>query len=95
MNYISVAEARKMSGVRVALTMGNFAPWGQSVKKMLEYKGIAYTPVAQAVGEANDELAKWTGARNAPVIVADDKPPAVRWLDQIILAENLKAMPPL
>ena len=93
--YVTPEEARKKSGTRVALTVGSFGPWGQAVKKMLEVKGIPYAPVAQFAGEANDELVKWTGMRNAPTIVSDDQPPIARWLDQIMFIENYKPAPPL
>jgi glutathione S-transferase len=95
MEYVKPEEARKMSGVRVALTVGAFGPWGQAVKKMLEYKKIPYVPVAQHAGGENEELVKWTGTRNAPTIIHDDHPPLTRWLDQIAFVENIRPSPPL
>jgi glutathione S-transferase len=95
MDYLTPAAARDLPGVRLALTMNSFAPWGQAVKKMLEYKGVGYAPVGQHMGEANEDLVRWTGSRNAPVIIWDNEPPASRWLDQIMLIENQKATPPL
>src|SRR4051812_35032257 len=95
MDYVKPAQARAMKGIRVALSVGVFGPWGQAVKKMLAYKDMAYVPVAQNAGEPNDDLVQWTGTRNAPTIIADDNPPLVRWLDQINFIEGHKAMPPL
>jgi glutathione S-transferase len=93
--YIPPEEASTLPGIRVALTMGYFGPWGQAVKQMLSYKAIDYVPVGQRVGELNEALVEWTGCRNAPIVVSDDNPPAVRWLDQIILIENQKSTPSL
>jgi glutathione S-transferase len=95
MDYVTPSVARGMPGVRLALTLHAYGPWGQAVKKMLEYKGVSYVPVSQTIGEPNEDLVAWTGCRNAPIIIADDAPPAVRWLDQIMLIENLQPTPPL
>jgi glutathione S-transferase len=91
--YITPQAAKNTSGIRVVLTVGAFNPWGQAVKKMLEYKGLQYIAVGQHAGEPNDELVAWTGARNAPIIVHDQGPPIIRWLDQIIFIENLQPSP--
>lgn len=84
-----------MAGIRVALTVGAFNPWGQSVKKMLELKGLPYVPVAQRAGEPNEALVAWTGTRNAPTIVCDRGPGIARWLDQIMFIESHQPAPAL
>jgi len=93
--YLSPEEARGMGGIRLALTVGAFNPWGQAVKKMLEYKGLKYVAVAQYAGEPNDALVTWTGSRNAPALVYDENPALIRWLDQIAFIENCKPSPAL
>jgi glutathione S-transferase len=95
MDYLAPEQARDMPGVRVALTVRAFGPWGQAVKKMLEYKSIPYVAVAQYAGEPNDALVQWTGTRNAPTLVHDDNPPLTRWLDQIAFVESHKPHPAL
>jgi glutathione S-transferase len=95
MDYVKPEDARGMKGLRLVLTQAAFGPWGQAVKKMLEYKGVSYIPVAQLAGGANEELVKWTGTRNAPTIVYNDEPPLSRWFDQIPFVEKLKPTPPL
>jgi glutathione S-transferase len=95
MKYKSVTEARAMPGIRLVLSAGFPAPWGQCVKKMLEYKGVPYVPVAQYVGEPNEALVEWTGHRNAPTLVYDDNPPLSRWQDLIQFAETYKPAPEL
>jgi glutathione S-transferase len=93
MEYLSVKEARAMSGVRLVLSAGFPGPWGQCVKKMLEFKGIPYVPVAQYAGEPNEDLVEWTGSRNAPALVCDNNPPLTRWQDLIKFADDYKPAP--
>jgi glutathione S-transferase len=95
MEYLKPENAKNLKGIRVVLTRDAFGPWGQAVKKMLEYKQIPYLAVEQRAGEANPELVEWTGTRNAPTIVNDDEPPITRWLDQIFYIENLRPTPSL
>ncbi len=66
MDYKTPAEARELPGLRIALTAGLPAPWSMAARFMFDVKGLAYTPVEQLAGEANEELVAWTGHRNAP-----------------------------
>jgi glutathione S-transferase len=93
MKYKTVEEARSMPGVRLVLSAGFPGPWGECVKKMLEYKGIPYVPVAQYAGEPNEALVDWTGSRNAPVLVYNDNPPLSRWQDLLTFAEEQQPAP--
>ena len=95
MRYLDVAEARGLPGLRLALTKGAPAPWGEAAKGILSLKGIPYTPVAQYGAQANEALVAWTGHRNAPVAVYENEPPRVGWLDILLLAERLAPDPPL
>ena len=70
MEYLTVAEARQRSGLRLALSVGGPFAYGQAVKSILEIKGIPYLAVAQRPGQNNDALFAWTGFRNAPVAKA-------------------------
>jgi hypothetical protein len=67
MDYVSVADARKMSGIKLALTAGSPAPWSMSARTIFEMKSIPFTPVLQVGAAPNDELFDWTGRRNGPV----------------------------
>ena len=67
MEYKTVAEAKDLPGLRLALTVGGPAPWSQAAKSIFQVKHIPYIPVAQHGGQANEELVAWTGHRNAPV----------------------------
>jgi len=93
--YVSAADAAAMPGLRLALTIGVPGPWSESAKKMFEYKGIPYVPVAQYMSEANEDLVAWTGIRNAPVAVWQDEPGRSNYHDIVALAERIKPDPPL
>ena len=95
MKYLSVAEARKLPGVRLVLTANMPGPWGEAAKAVLSARQVRYLPVAQAVMESNDELYAWTGVRNAPVAVLDEEPPLSTWLDILLLSERIGHGPAL
>ena len=95
MNYLSVAEARKLPGLRLVLTANMPGPWGEAAKAVLSARRVSYIPVAQAVMETNDELHAWTGVRNAPVAVFNEEPAQTAWLDILLLAERLGSGPSL
>jgi glutathione S-transferase len=95
MNYISVAEARNLPGLRLVLTTGVPGPWGESAKALFKLRGVPFTPVAQIAIEANEDLVAWTGVRNAPVAVYEDEPGKSGWLEILLLAERLGSGPSL
>jgi glutathione S-transferase len=95
MDYVSVAEARKLPGLRLVLSAGVPGPWGESAKAVLKARRVKFTPVAQQAMGPNVELREWTGCRNAPVAVFDDEPPQTGWYEILMLAERLGSGPSL
>jgi len=95
MHYIPVEEAIDAPGLRLVLSAGVPGPWGEAAKSILAYKQLAFTPVHQEGGGENAALRAWTGQTSAPVLVADDLPPACHWLDLLMLAERLAPETPL
>jgi glutathione S-transferase len=95
MKYLSVAEARPMSGLRLALTVQTPGPWGLVARALFDIRKVPYVPVRQDVGAANEELVAWTGRRNAPVAVYNDEPAVDGWLEIVNLAERLGSGPSL
>ncbi len=105
-NYITIGEARAMSGLRMVL--GAYAipgPWRESCKGVYYVKGLQYTPVKTANADASDlaigmnasqsELLEWTGQSSAPVVAWNDERPRANWIDQLHLAERLNPAPAL
>ena len=95
MKYHEVTEARSLPGLRLVLTAHVPGPWGESAKKIFDYKKIPYIPVAQYAAKSNDELVAWTGIRNAPNAMYNDEPPRTGWYDILMLAERLAPAPAL
>ena len=95
MEYKTVAEAKDLPGLRLALTAGGPAPWSQAAKSIFQVKHIPYIPVAQHGGQANEDLVAWTGHRNAPVAMYDKEPARTGWYEILMLAERLAPTPSL
>jgi glutathione S-transferase len=95
MDYVSVAEARELPGLRLALSAGTPGPWGEAAKAVLKLRKVPYTPVRQQIMQANEELVAWTGVRNAPVAVYNDEPAVSGWHEILMLAERLGSGPSL
>lgn len=95
MDYLQPNDARRMPGLRLALTVGVPAPYSMSARAVFDLKGVPYTPVAQHGGAANPDLVAWTRHRNAPVAVYEDEPPRTGWLEILNLAERLGSGPSL
>lgn len=106
LKYVTIAEARRMSGLRIVLGAYPIpGPWRESCKGVFWVKGLRYTPVKSANADASDlaigmngsqsELIEWTGQSSAPVVAWNDELPRSSWIDQLNLAERLQPEPPL
>ena len=93
-SYVSVKEARNMSGMRVVLPPAP-GPWAESIKGILHVKKIPFTPVLHEVGTASLELKEWTAQTSSPVLAWNDERPRTIWNDQLYLAERLAPQPRL
>ena len=95
MEYLSVEEGRKASGLRLVLVAGTPGAWGECVKAIYHVKGLEFQPVAQLVGEENPELLEWTGQNSAPVAAYNDERIRISWENMLWQAEQLAPEPPL
>src|SRR5690242_12309641 len=93
--YISVEEARQLSGLRVVLSPGVPGPWSEAAKGILSVKKIPYVRVRQDIGGENRALIEWSAQATAPVFAWNDEPPRSTWIQQLYLAERLQPNPPL
>ena len=95
MDYLTVAQARDLPGLRLVLTAGVPGPWGEAAKAVLRQRNVEFAPVAQEAMAPNEDLLAWTGHRNAPIACLDDEAPLTGWLDILHLAERLGSGPSL
>jgi hypothetical protein len=95
LKYFEVEEARKMPGLRLALTVGGPGPWSESAKAVFHVTRVPFAPVRQDSGDDNEALNDWTGHRNAPVAIFEDERPRSGWAEILLLAERLSEGPRL
>lgn len=95
MNYLSVAEARARTGLRLVLTSHVPGPWGEAAKALFKLRDVRFAPVEQIALAANEELVAWTGMRNAPIAIFNREPAVSGWLEILLLAERLGSGPAL
>lgn len=95
MKYLTIEEGRKARGLRLVLVAGTPGAWGECIKAVYHVKGLAYQPVAQRMGEPNEDLREWTGQTSAPVAAYDDERIRIGWENMIWQAEDLAPEPPL
>src|SRR5215471_17382989 len=93
--YVGIAEARGMSGLRLVLTAGVPGPWGEAAKAIFQVKRLPFVRVRQDAGAEDPALRDWTGQTSAPVAVWDDERPRCTSLEILMLAERLAPEPAL
>ncbi|HEV8712684.1 MAG TPA: hypothetical protein VGX03_07650 [Candidatus Binatia bacterium] len=93
--YMSVEEARPLSGLRLVLSPGVPGPWSEAAKGIFYVKKIPYVRVRQEIGGENRALKEWTAQTTAPVAAWNDERPRSTWIEQLFLAERLQPNPPL
>lgn len=106
LRYVSISQARAMTGLRLVLGAYTIpGPWRESCKCLFDVKGIAYTSVRcsnEGAAEtsfgadgSHSELIIWTAQSSAPVAIWADERPRASWIDQLNLAERLAPEPRL
>ncbi|HKA16261.1 MAG TPA: hypothetical protein VKH41_14655 [Myxococcota bacterium] len=96
MDWVSLSEARRMSGLRIALLRnGGPSPWGQAARNLFEIKGIPFRRAARADSDPPELLEEWTGQASFPVVAYEDERPRAGWAEILLLAERLSPKPAL
>jgi glutathione S-transferase len=95
MKFVTVGEARQLSGMRLVLTRGSWALWSEFTKNICHIKGIPFTGVLHEGFGDNPELVAWTGVRNQPQAIWENEPVRSGWLDILNLAERIAPEPRL
>ncbi|MGB1190461.1 MAG: hypothetical protein ACPHAN_07060 [Pseudomonadales bacterium] len=95
MDYQTIDIARAEPGLRLVLNAGVPGPWSEAAKALFHHHNVAFVPVAQVAGGANEDLVDWTGHRNAPIAIYEQEPPRTRWIELLDLAERLGTGPSL
>ena len=71
LNYTSIADARKMSGLRIILgAIAVPGPWREACKGIFHVKKVPYVAVTGVGADGTDrELVEWTAQSSAPVAI--------------------------
>lgn len=93
--YVEVADAIPMSGLRVVLTPLVPGPFTQAAKGILHVKKLEYVKARQDILGPNPDLLRWTAQTTAPVACWNDEPPRSTWIEQLFLFERLAPTPRL
>ena len=97
LKYVSIADARKMSGLRIILgAIAVPGPWREACKGIFYVKKYPYVAVTGVGADGTDrELVEWTAQSSAPVAIWNDERPRSTWIEQLYLAERLAPTPSL
>lgn len=93
--YLSVPEARELTGLRLVTTAYVPGLWSEACKSIFDAKGFPYVLVEQVVGGENLALKEWTAQTSGPVAVWHDERPRTTWIEQLYLAERIAPEPRL
>ncbi len=93
--YISIEEAKRVSGLRMACLRGVPSPWGEAARGIFHVKGLDCQYAARADEEPEDALAGWAGDSSVPVVAWEREPLRTGWAEILILAERLAPEPAL
>lgn len=94
-DWIGIAEARELSGLRLVLLRGLPSPWSVAARAILELKRIPFQAVCRSPQDAPDALREWTGQDSFPAAMYDDERPRTGWAEILLLAERLGDKPRL
>jgi glutathione S-transferase len=85
--FVELEEARAAAGLRVVIATNVPSPWSQAALGLFDMKGLDY--LAVRFKRSDEEIKRWTGARNAPAVMLDDEPPRTGWAEVVMLADRL------
>jgi len=93
--YISIAQARASSGLRMACLRGVPSPWTEAAKGIFHVKGLACQYAAQSKDEPDGAIAAWAGDPGIPVVAYEAEKLRTGWAEILLLAERLASEPAL
>jgi glutathione S-transferase len=85
--FVDLEEARAARGLRVVIATNVPSPWSQAAMGLFDMKGLDYLAVRYR--RTDEEIKRWTGARNAPAVLFEDEPPRSGWAEIVALGERL------
>jgi len=93
--YISIAEARRAEGLRMACLRRLPSPWTEAARGIFHVKGLPCQYAARREDEPESAIADWAGDSSVPVVAWQGEKLRTGWAEILILAERLAAEPRL
>lgn len=93
--FLSIAEARAASGLRMACLRGIPSPWTEAAKGIFRVKGLDCQYAGQAETDAESAVAAWAGDSSVPVVAYNREALRTGWVEILVLAERLAPEPAL
>ena len=85
--YVSTAEARQDSGLRMIVVGGVPSPWGEAAKGLFHVKNLTWCATRLAYDDPAQ--AKWAGVQSAPVVFWQDEAPVTGALEILDLSQRI------
>jgi glutathione S-transferase len=93
--YLTIAEAREASGLRLVGLRGVPSPWTEAARGLFHVKGLDCSYAARGRDEPEDALVQWAGDSSIPVVAWNREPLRTGWAEILLLAERLAPEPAL
>jgi glutathione S-transferase len=93
--FISIAQAREASGLRLVCMRGVPSPWTEAAKGIFHSKALNVQYAAQHRDDEPDALVSWAGNSSVPVLANEQEPLRTGWAEILLLAERLAPEPRL
>lgn len=90
--YLTIAEARDASGLRLVGLRGVPSPWTEAARGLFHVKGLACRYAAPGKGE-QDAIEGWAGNSSIPVVAWEREKLRTGWAEILLLAERLAPEP--
>jgi len=94
-DWIGIAQARSLPGLRLLALRGVPSPWSLAARAILDLKRIPHQKVFAAPDDAPGAVVEWTGQASFPAAMYEDERPRTGWADILMLAERLAPEPAL
>jgi len=85
-NYIGLSQAQAATGVRMIVPQGVPSPWSEAAKALLWLRAIPWQAVY--LDQRDEDMARWSGRRSAPVLFYNQQAPLYRWHDIVAFTQQ-------
>jgi glutathione S-transferase len=85
--FVDLDTARAAGGLRLVVPAGIPSPWSEAAKGIFSVKGLDFVAVRRRAFD--EEIERWSGHNNVPVVIFEDERPRAGWAEILALGERL------